>query len=341
MKLKAFRLVSVMLALCALAGTLSGCALFPVEPEELPPPLVEAVVASYTTYNPERGTVENIVYGDANVYSETSVDVAFGHSSGVLTEVHYRLGDSVQAGDVLAETENSALEEKLKVAEMQAEIDELVYADTVARYEKGEVDEITMKKAELAIYLSRRDINALRDEYNATQLIAPVSGKLTYVTSSVKGAQVEAGKVMFTISDMDNLFIRYVGADSKLVPVGVDAQLTYTRRDGSEGSFTGLVTQTPATVPEDSVDKNTVFVESDNIPDDVTVGSRLKFLYVVERSENTLYIKTSSIKTIGDRKYVYVVEDGYRQERDVTIGLQNSEYTEILSGLTEADAVIR
>ena len=341
MKMKVFRILSVALALCALAGGLSGCALFPVEPEQLPPPLVEAVVANYTTYNPERGTVENLVTGDATVSSLTSVDVAFGHSSGVLTEVYFRLGDFVEEGDILAETENSSLEEKLKVAEMQAEIDELVYADAKARYEKGELDEISWKRAEMAIYLSRRDINALRDEFAATLLVAPVSGKITYVSSYVKGASIDAGKVMFTISDMDNLIIRYVGADSYLVPVGVDAELVFTNRDGTEETFTGLVTQTPANVPEGSSDKNSVLMVSENIPENVTVGSRLKFTYVVDRSEDTLFIRTSSIKAVGERKYVYIVKDGYRQERDVITGLENNEYTEILDGLTESDSVIR
>ena len=341
MKLRVFRPVCALIALCALAGSLSGCALFPVEPEELPPPLVEAVVAEYTTYNPMRGTVENIVSGSAAVSSVTSVDVAFDHSSGVLTEIHFRQGDFVNEGDVLAETENSSLEERLKVAEMQAEIDELVYAQAQERYEKGQIDEIAWKKAEMAIYISRRDIGALRDEYNSTQLVAPVSGRITYISSSVKGASVEAGKAMFTISDMDNLIIRYVGADSYLVPVGVDAQLVFTHKDGTEEAFTGLVTQTPANVPEDSDDKNSVLMVSEELPEEVSIGSKLKFTYVVERSEDTVYIHTSSVKAIGDRKYVYVVQDGYRQERDVKIGLQNSDYTEILEGLSESDSVIR
>ena len=341
MNRRVFRPILVLLALTLTLGGLSGCALFPVEPEELPPPLVEAVVAEYSTYNPERGTVETVVSGSASVSSISSVDVSFDHSSGVLTEVHFRLGDYVEEGAVLAETDNSALAEKLKVSEMQAEIDELVYAQTVEKYEKGEIGEIEMKRAELAIYLSRRDINALRDEFNATQLLAPVSGTITYVSSSVKGAAVEAGKVMFTISDVDNLVIRYTGSDSYLVPVGVDAQLTFTRRDGTEVHFTGLVTQTPANVPEDSNEKNTVVVISDNLPEEVSVGSKLTFTYVVERSENTLYIRSSSIKSLGDRKYVYIVKDGYRQERDIKIGLQNSEYAEVLEGLSETDSVIR
>ncbi|MBR6772227.1 MAG: HlyD family efflux transporter periplasmic adaptor subunit [Clostridia bacterium] len=224
---------------------------------------------------------------------------------------------------------------------MQAEIDELVFADAQKRYENGEIDEIAWKRAELAIYLSRRDINALRDEYNATRLIAPVSGRITYISSFVKGASIEAGKVMFTISDMDNLIIRYTGADSNLVPIGADAQLTFTERNGTETIFTGVVTQNPDTVPEGSSDKNSVLLVSDNLPEGVSVGSKLQFLYVVERSENALFIRTSSIKTIGDRNYVYIVQDGYRQERDVIIGLQNNEYTEIIDGLTETDAVIR
>ncbi|MBQ8896863.1 MAG: efflux RND transporter periplasmic adaptor subunit [Clostridia bacterium] len=336
-----FRIIALVLSVLAAVPLVSGCALFPAEEEELPPPLVEAVVANYHTYNPERGTIENVVSGKANVSAVSSVNVAFQASGGLFMEAYFRQGDFVQAGDVLAETDNSDLAETLKVAEMQAEIDELVYAEAKARYEAGNLSEVDWKRAEKAIYLARRDINALREQFSTTQLIAPVSGRVTYVMSMTKGSPVSAGVTMFTISDDSELIIRYSEKGFSEIPMDAEVDLSYEMKDGTVQTFSATVVQTPDIVPEDSSDKHVVICKSDSIPKDIPIGARLDLTYVVERSEDTIFIRSSSIKTVGDRKYVYILKDGYRQERDIITGIESEYETEILDGLSETDLVIQ
>ncbi len=341
MRKDVFRIFAVILALAATAGSLSGCALFPTEEEELPPPLVEAIVANYTTYAPERGTVEKVVSGAAPVTAVSSVNVAFQASGGVFMDAYYKQGDLVEAGAVLAETDNSALAETLKVAEMEAEIDELVYAEAKARYEAGNLSEADWKRAELAIYLSRRDIAELRAEYSATQVIAPVSGRITYVMSIAKGAPVTAGTTVFTISDDSELIVRYTEKGFGEIPMDARVNLSYKYNDDRVVEFSGTVIRTPDTVPEDSPDKFATIIKPDSLPEGVNVGSRLSLRYVIQRSENTLFIRTASIKRVGDRTFVYILKDGYRQEKDIVTGIADEYNTEILEGLTESDQVIQ
>ncbi|MBR4941947.1 MAG: HlyD family efflux transporter periplasmic adaptor subunit, partial [Clostridia bacterium] len=333
MSVKMFRLLAAILAVVAMGTVLSGCALFPTEEEALPPPLIEAVVANYTTYNPEIGTVENLVSGSASVAAISSVNVAFAGNSGLFMGSYFGQGDMVEAGDILAETDNSVLEENLKVAEMQAEIEELKFAEAQEKYENGQLSEVAWKQAELAIYLSRRDINKLREEFSSTQLIAPVSGRITYELAYQKGAAVTAGTTMFTISDTSELVIRYSDKNYTKIPMGAEVLLTYEYNDGTVAEFTATAVQTPDIVPEDSSDKYVVILKSDNMPEEVTVGSRLSLLYVIEKSENTMFIRSASIKNVGDRKYVYILKDGYRQERDIVTGLEGEYVTEVLEGL--------
>ncbi|MDD6261936.1 MAG: hypothetical protein PUA83_02455 [Clostridiales bacterium] len=341
MKKKLVKTFLPFMAAAAMLTALSGCALFPEEEEALPPPLVEAVDANYFTYNPERGTIENAVSGYASVEAVSSVNVSFPTSNGVFMESYYRLGDTVEAGDVLCETDNSALEEKLRVAEMQYEIDELRYEAAKRRWEAGALDEISWKEAELAIYISRRDIAQLRMEFSTTQLVAPISGQITYELNMAKGAQITEGVTVFTVSDTSEMLIRYTGAGYGKIPINADVTLSFEAKDGSIVEFEATAIQTPDTVPEGSSDKYAVILRPESIPDGVTIGVKLNLYYVIEKSENTLCIRTSSIKSVGDRKYVYVLRDGYRQEQDIVIGLSTDYNTEVLSGLSESDLVIQ
>lgn len=341
MKLKRLRILAPLVIGVTVASVLSGCALFPEEEEEIPPPLVEAVVANYHTYHPERGTIENAVSGTANVAAVSSVNVAFESGGGLFMKSYFRQGDIVEAGEVLAETDNGGLAETLKVAEMQAEIDELVYAEAKAAYEEGNLSEVNWKRAEMAIYISRRDIGALREQFAATQLVAPVSGRVTYVMNMTKGAPVEAGVTVFTISDDSELVVRYSDRGFGDIPLDATVTLTYEKKNGSTETFTATAFQTPETVPEDSKDRHVVLLKPDSVPEGITVGTRLELLYVVERREDTVFIRSSSIKRVGDRQYVYILKDGYRQERDIVTGIESEYETEILDGLSETDLIIQ
>ena len=66
----------------------------------------------------------------------------------------------------------------------------------------------------------------------------------------------------------------------------------------------------------------------------------MQLYYLIERSENTITIARHAIKTSGNRSYVYVLEDGYRRERDVLVGIVGEYEAEILEGLDENDLVI-
>ena len=335
-----FRFLALILAAAATAAVGSGCALFPEEEEVLPPPLMDFDEADYVTYNPERRTLENVVAGNASVEAQVSVNVAFRSSAGTFMRSYFELGDEVKAGDVLCETDNSALEEELYVAELQAEIDELKFAAAEENYEAGRLDEIGWKQAQLAIYLSRRNIGALRAKFEETQIVAPIDGRVTYVNNVGQGASVTPGVTMFVISDMSNLVIRYTGKGYGDIPVNAEVDMTYVSGETAI-PFTATAISTPETVPADSPDRYAVILKPNGLPAEATIGSKLDLHYVIERSENALCVRTASIKSVGERRYVYVLRDGYRQEADIVIGLASDYYTEVLNGVTENDRVIQ
>ena len=319
---------------------LGGCALFPEEEEPIPVPLVEVKQAEYLTKTPRRETIENRVSGTAEIVPMQSANVSFTDSSGYLAKMYFENGDYVNEGDLLCALESPDIGEQLTEAEMRAEIAELEYQQARQQYRNGAIDEISWKRAELNIYIVRRDLEKLRAKFEATQLYAPMSGQIIYRATVSEGDLVNARDTLYTIADLEKLYVRYSGADYNKLPLYTECELTFT---GGTEIYTGTVIQTPDNLPDTAlpIDKYSVLLELDReLPEGVALGTQMNLSYLIERSENALVIAKSAIKTAGTLTYVYVLEDGYRRERDILVGITSGYDAEILKGLDEADLVI-
>lgn len=333
-----------LLVLCAAAQVflLGGCALFPEEEEPISVPLLEVKQVEYLTRTPERMTIENRVEGRAEIVPMHSKQVSFENSSGAIAKLYANYGDYVEEGDLLCALESPNIGEELTEAEMRAEISEMEYAQSAKRYKNGEISEIEWKRAELSIYIVRRDLAKLREQYENTQLYAPMSGQITYRADVAEGEKVQAKDTLFTISSLDQLCVRYSGIDYAKLPLYAECDITLTRGSESE-TYRGTVIQTPDNLPDTalSADRYSVLLELDgSLPEGTEIGTQVTLSYLIERSENALVIAKSALKTSGTRTYVYVLEDGYRRERDVQTGISSAYNIEIISGLKDDDQII-
>jgi len=76
------------------------------------------------------------------------------------------------------------------------------------------------------------------------------------------------------------------------------------------------------------------------LPPETILGSTVYFEYELERSDDTIVIPRRLLNSVGGRKYVNVLVDGQRVERDVVTGIENNTDIEILSGLNVGDQLI-
>jgi macrolide-specific efflux system membrane fusion protein len=69
-------------------------------------------------------------------------------------------------------------------------------------------------------------------------------------------------------------------------------------------------------------------------------GLTVQVTITVAGVEDVLMVPNTAINSRGGQSYVHVVlADGTTEERTVTTGLSNSQYTEIINGLTEGEEV--
>ncbi|HEX6972086.1 MAG TPA: biotin/lipoyl-binding protein, partial [Limnochordia bacterium] len=116
------RVVRIACALAALAasGLLPGCALLPKEEIEPMPTLAEPPPTRTVTYTVERGHIAEEIRGLGRVTGTREVELYFTVGGRVKT-LEVQTGDTVKAGQLLAQLETGDLEYQIAVAEIDLE----------------------------------------------------------------------------------------------------------------------------------------------------------------------------------------------------------------------------
>ena len=74
--------------------------------------------------------------------------------------------------------------------------------------------------------------------------------------------------------------------------------------------------------------------------EEIAIGSTVKLNVVTERAQDVMLVPVDAIYYSGGDGYVYRYEDGTAKMTPVEVGLYDSEYAEIRSGLSAADLVV-
>jgi regulatory protein YycH of two-component signal transduction system YycFG len=76
-------------------------------------------------------------------------------------------------------------------------------------------------------------------------------------------------------------------------------------------------------------------------PDDITARTFATVHLVLDEASDVLFVPSEAVKKANARTFVYVLTDGIRTIRDVQIGLEGNNGTEIVSGLYEGEQIFQ
>jgi cobalt-zinc-cadmium efflux system membrane fusion protein len=219
-----------------------------------------------------------------------------------------------------------------------------------------------IQEAQAAVETSRVDVGHIRDEMRAlgapvpegekhdhdrdTSLIvvrAPVSGRVTERLVNI-GAGVEAGKPLFTIANLNNVWIianvpeAQIGnvhtgtaAEIRSAALGTSAvsgNVSYVNPQLNEGTRTAQVRIQVGN--QGGLLKPGMFVE---------VG----FQAGTAATEDELMVPEAAVQRVGDRTIVFVPregEAGHFEIRDVELGGETNGYVKVLEGLKLGEKVV-
>lgn len=314
--------------------SLSGCYLFPKEEEVLAPPLVEPPEITYETQEVKRGVIEKKISASGTFVSIEQANMFFKHRGGRLKDIHVKVGDYVEKGQVIAELDSSDLENQIKQQEIQ-----LKKAQTrLSQVKAHSGDKYEQRMAQYDVELAKLTLDNLKRQLNECKLTADISGNVVYVDLNVSiGDYVDAYQTLIRVADPNKLQLQVTGPDTSSFSLGMEADVTIKKQ-----TYSGKVVMTPADVPLDVPEeqRDIVRIEVDDLPEDVKLGESAQVSLILDKREDVIVIPRNLVRNYMGRKYVLVLEDGLKKERDVEVGLETATEAEIMKGLEEGELLI-
>ncbi len=329
-----FQFMAVLSLLTFLLISLSGCYLFPKEEEVLAPPLIEPPEITYDTTAAKKGTVEKKITGSGSFVSISQSNLFFKSRGGRLKGIYVKLGDEIKEGDIIAELDTGDLKNQIEVQKINLKKARTRYNQVKAQ--GG--DEYSRQLAWYDVELASLQLENLERQLEEAVLRSDMAGTVVYVNNNVQeGDYVNTYQTLVRIADPRQLQLQYSGSNNSDFKLGQEVNVKIKDR-----VYSGEVVMTPANVPIDAPDnmKNIIRIKVEGLPEEVKMGDSAQIELVLDKRENVIVLPRSLVRNYMGRKYVLVLEDGLKKERDVEIGLETATEVEIVKGLEEGELVI-
>ena len=343
------------LVLCSALICTSGCSILPKEQEEEALPTINPPkLSKKPEYTVKTDTLETKVRGSGRLMALQEEKLFFSEdmSSKRISAIFVKNGDSVEAGQPIAELDVSDLESSLKRKRLETRKDELTMIETLRKSDDMTAEQI--EQAKIDFELKREELNKLDTEVSKAKLLAPFSGTIVSVTAK-KGDTVKSDESVAVLADLSQLTVAasITADDAKKVAIGMEANV-----DMNSTSYKGKVKLLPIAQAnnnnggggfypgdgqgnqQDSID-NYLVVQLDEFPSGMNRGNPLSVTVITQRKENATTIPLAALRSYSGRNYVQVVDNqGNKKEVDVEIGQQTSTDVEIVKGLTAGQKVV-
>ena len=163
------------------------------------------------------------------------------------------------------------------------------------------------------------------------------------VVDSVENTSESENTIVATVSADTSMSVSISVDETDILSLAVGQEASITIDSIGTDTYTGTVAKVNKTATSSSgVTSYTAEVHLDKV-EGMLSGMTASVVVTIEGSENALLIPVDALHQSSSSAYVYTEYDAstgeYGGKKEVTIGLSNSNYVEITSGLAEGDVV--
>jgi macrolide-specific efflux system membrane fusion protein len=303
----------------------------------------------YRTVEVRRGDVIRYVNITANYVPAQEESLAFEIGDEYIHAVYVDIGDNVQAGDIVAELDRTYFQNELERLAREESWTRLSLSQLETRHEMrlaeamandSQVDESAYID-ERASLLTQLETHRIRREYLMFEderriLRAGLNGMVMTALAFSEGMTSTANRNIITIADQSNSVFMVRGPDSVHLEMGKHYDMSINWEP-----YTGEIVDAESLgISRTREDEKYLMLVGDE-PEILSARTFATVRLVLEEARDVLYVPFSVVKKANNRVFVYVINDGVRQIRDIEIGLEGNTTTQIISGLLEGEEVVQ
>lgn len=225
-------------------------------------------------------------------------------------------------------------------AGLEAERDGLE-ADKSRLGKEKEINELTIQTSEHEVRYRQTVVERFDERLAHTQLEAPFDGVIVSVEKQV-GEELEPYEPLGAIADPSVFRVESTVLEEEILKVALGQLAVITLDAYAASPFQGTVTEI-GTSPIVWQGKNAYtvyvdFVDPDQVPASIRMGADLG-IEVMELAD-VLLVPESAVARQGARAFVTRVNsDGSAEQVEVSVGISDGEWTEVLAGLDEGHRI--
>lgn len=259
--------------------------------------------------------------------------------SGVVTVIHFKEGESVEAGDLIFELDTQKLRARVAEAEGTYELAEINRKRYIKLLESNTVSQQEFDQAMSRYSVLSATLALRRRQLDDSILRAPFSGVVGYRRVS-PGQFIQQGETITTLVDSNPIKADFQVPERFLGELRINQEINITVPAYPTERFFGNVY---FIAPEVAQETRTVLVRAtiDNTSERLKPGMFGNLELVLQVKEKALVIPESALITQGNKIQVMVVgSDNTVQVNYVTTGLRLEGEVEITDGLNIGERVI-
>lgn len=268
----------------------------------------------------------------------------YAHISGYLKKIYVDEGDSVKAGQLLADIDAPDVVEEYNKAKADADLKE----ETEKRYKELLAGKVVSQQEFDTLAAAAREARARLENASAnmeyTRIRAPFLGSIArryvypgdLITEATRGGDqppifllVNEARLRVTTNVPQN--------ETAKIHVGdrVDIEV-----DSLPGTlFHGRITGIDAMLDENTKTQR-VLIDIDNPDLKLRAGMFASIVLHLEHVSGALTVPREALQGSADQPFVYVVEGGHVRVRAVRLGIMEQEFSQVAAGLSQDDQVV-
>lgn len=313
---------------------------------------------------------------DAVKETELSVSVAQTQKGGIARSVHYsgtvrganevylipkvaarvtgifvKPGDAVRQGQTLMTMDDRDYVAAVKIAEAAKRANdanlELARADlerTKTLHASGAVSDQQLEQDQahydaLAAGSADAALEQAMTQLNNCTITSPINGVVGSINLSL-GDNSSQQSPAAVVSDSSKLETEIMVSESEVAYIKIGSDVEVNIRAASDQPFKGKV-DSVSSVPDTTKRNYAVKITMDNSENKIRSGMFAEIQVDTISKKDVLYIPVSAVIPTGSQEIVYTVDKNSRaQELEVTTGIRNDNYVEIIKGLQAGQEVI-
>lgn len=292
-------------------------------------------------------TIREFINTSGTVYSKKEVELTselvgkYNIMTNPSTGRPYKLGDRVNAGDVIIRLENKEYENNIAIdaSRLNLEISQQNYEKQQSLFEKGGVTESELNNAQISKVNAEYSFENAELNLAKMNIIAPFDGIIVTMPYYTPDVDVASGSSMVTLMAYNEMYLEFNLPEKNIpeVEVGQEVWITsYTLPDDT--LFASILDISPAVSSETRTFSGRITINNSDYK--LRPGMFIKASIVINTKEDVIVIPKDVIVSGNRGKNVFIADNTAARERIVTTGIESDDNIEVTSGLVEGDRLV-